>query len=174
MRRRLVRRWVLWGVLIGMFGFLIADPPLWQAMLGSRVFGAVGQLCIDEVYSPVQAVLDRELVRYGKRLLAGIPVACWQPGADPVALIREGVEENGFLTLDSTAGLFREFYDMSRLASAENLNSWRGGGQGSMEKAAWEEATGLIEAHDFELDGEARRDVERLYEQGAAMLAARN
>jgi trimethylamine:corrinoid methyltransferase-like protein len=144
---------------------------LWQAMMGTRVFGAVGQLCIDEVYSPVQAVLDRELIRYGARLVAGIPATCWQPGLDAVALIREGVAENGFLTHDTTSRLYREFYDLTRLASAENLNTWRRGKMTSMEERAWDEAAALIAAHDFELEGPARREVEKLYERGAAVVA---
>jgi len=147
---------------------------LWQAMLGARVFGAVGQLCIDEVYSPVQAVLDREIARYGERLVGGIPGSCWQPGVDPVALIREGVMENGFLTHESTSRLYRDFYDLSRLASAENLNTWRKSGAVSLEERAWEEAQALIARHDFELEGSARRDVERLYERGAALAAHAN
>ena len=49
-----------------------STSALIQAMCGVRSFGAVGQLCLDEVYSPVQAMLDRELVRYGTRLEAGI------------------------------------------------------------------------------------------------------
>jgi trimethylamine:corrinoid methyltransferase-like protein len=147
---------------------------LWQAMMGARMFGAVGQLCIDEVYSPVQAVLDRELVRYGARLIAGIPVACWQPGLDAVALIREGVAENGFLTHDTTSRLYREFYDLTRLASAENLNTWRRGKKASLEERAWDEAAALIAAHDFELEGAARREVEKLYERGAVVVAHAN
>jgi trimethylamine:corrinoid methyltransferase-like protein len=147
---------------------------LWQALLGSRVFGAVGQLCIDEVYSPVQAVLDRELVRYGARLLKGIPDSCWQPEIDAVALIREGVAENGFMAVDSTNSLYRDFYDLTRLASAENLNTWRRGGSKSMEAAAWDEAQELIRGHDFELEGPARREVERLYERGAVLVARAN
>jgi osmoprotectant transport system permease protein len=35
MRRRLARRWVLWGVLVGVFVWLIASTWLWQAMLGA-------------------------------------------------------------------------------------------------------------------------------------------
>jgi trimethylamine:corrinoid methyltransferase-like protein len=147
---------------------------LWQAMLGCRVFGAVGQLCLDEVYSPVQAVLDRELVRYGERLMAGIPVSCWMPDADPVALIREGVSENGFMTSPSTTGLFREFYDLSRLATTENLNAWRRAGMPSLEASAWQEAQRLIAAHDFQLEGAARREVEKLYERGVVLLDRSN
>ncbi len=39
MRRRLVRRWVIWGALVGVFGFLVADTALWQAMLGAAFPG---------------------------------------------------------------------------------------------------------------------------------------
>jgi trimethylamine:corrinoid methyltransferase-like protein len=147
---------------------------LWQALLGSRVFGAVGQLCLDEVYSPVQAILDRELVRYGERLLKGIPDSCWQPEIDAVSLIREGVVENGFTAMESTSRLYRDFYDLTRLASAENLNTWRRGGSKSMEASAWDEAQHLIQGHDFELEGPARTEVEKLYERGAVLVARAN
>jgi trimethylamine:corrinoid methyltransferase-like protein len=147
---------------------------LWQAMLGARSFGAVGQLCIDEVFSPVQALIDRDLVRYGARLLEAIPAPCWQPEADAVALIRDGVTENGFMTHETTGQLYRDFFDLARLASADNLNTWRHAGQVGMEERAWAEAQVLIAGHDFELPSAARREVEKLYERGTVLVAHAN
>jgi trimethylamine:corrinoid methyltransferase-like protein len=147
---------------------------LWQAMLGARDFGAVGQICVDEVYSPVQAIFDRELTRYGARLLAGIPSSCWATDPDPVSVIREGLAGDGFLPLDSTSRLYREFYDLTRIGSAESLNSWRRAGSETVEQRAWEEAQVLIAAHDFELPDAARREVESLFERGAALLGHAN
>ena len=144
---------------------------MWQALLGIRNFGAVGQLCVDEVYSPVQAILDREILRYGQRLFDGIKEECWDRNRDIVEIIKEGVAEGGFLTHDTTLDVFRDMYDFGRLSSSINLGAWRSEGSVTLEAKAWEEAQALIKGHDFELDEVRRKDVEKIYEKGVRYLS---
>ncbi|MBM3472703.1 MAG: hypothetical protein FJX75_05455, partial [Armatimonadetes bacterium] len=77
---------------------------LWQALLGVRHFGAVGQLSVDEVFSPQQAVIDREILAYVQRIMDGLDLSA---DADPLGLIREGVGQGTFIGTDDTASRFR-------------------------------------------------------------------
>lgn len=143
---------------------------LWQAALGARIFGSVGQISLDEVYSPVQAVLDRETLEYGRRLFTGISERCWDRETDVVQIIAEGVADNGFLAHDSTVGMFRAFYGAGRMSEASNLNGWRTRGAVKLEDKARTEAKRLIDAYDWHLDEQRSADVEKIYRQGVALL----
>lgn len=141
-----------------------------QAALGARKFGSVGQMSMDEVYSPVQAVLDREILEYGKRVFFGIGEDCWMREKDAVEIIREGVAENGFLLNDATVGMFRNFYGFGRLSEASNLNGWRNRGGRKMEDKAWDQAQTLIKSAGYRLDAQAEKDVNRIYSKGMEIL----
>ena len=95
---------------------------LWQAMLGARRFGAVGQLSVDEVFSPQQAVIDREILAYVARLVRGMEVG---RDVDAVALIREGVEQGSFGGLPDTVERFRGFCTFPDLFRRWNVERWR-------------------------------------------------
>ena len=142
---------------------------LWQVMLGSRRFGSVGQTCLDEVYSPVLAVLDGELLRYGKRLAGGLPPSLRDGDCDVVELVREGLED-GFLATDLTAERFREFQDLERLATAESLGSWRAGGQVGLEERAAARAAELIAGHTFSLAPDQTREIESICQRTCRVL----
>lgn len=138
---------------------------LWQAAQGARRFGAMGQMAVDEVWSPVMAVLEGELLRYGDRLQRGFE-GCWDD-TDPVEVIAEGVKDNGFFMVDSTLEVLRTMYDAGGIFSNENLNSWLNGDRTDAAQRAWEKARAMIDAHDFALDGAATRDIDRLYQKAA-------
>jgi trimethylamine:corrinoid methyltransferase-like protein len=72
---------------------------LWQALLGVRHFG-VGQLSIDEVFSPQQAVLDREILAYVERIVEGLDLE--SETVDTVTLIREGPTYGDFCLFKRT------------------------------------------------------------------------
>jgi len=143
---------------------------MWQALLGVRIFGAVGQLSVDEVYSPVQAILDKEILKYLRAVFKGVNQTGWAEDTDVVNLVREGVESGGFLDHDTTVGYFRQMYDFDILSSYANLNTWRSHGGVTINSLAWEEAQSLIRSHDFILDDTKRRDVEKLYDAGVKYI----
>ena len=141
---------------------------LWQALLGIRHFGAVGQLSIDEVFSPQQAVLDREILSYVKRVIAGID---FESGpVDPVALIREGVQAGDFMGIPDTTNRFREFYDFPDIFRHWNLGTWRSQGEPSILDEAWARAQEEIATSTFQLRDDQHREVDRIYEQATAYL----
>ena len=137
---------------------------MFQASLGMRTFGSVGQMSIDEVYSPVQAILDREILRYGERLYRGIGEDCFRYDLDIVQIVREGVEDGGFMIHDTTLETFRSFYDMERLSSASNLSTWKSMGGRKLEALAWDEAQRVADGHVYNLEDGRRKEVEKLFE----------
>ncbi len=137
---------------------------MFQASLGCRSFGAVGQMSMDEVYSPVQAVLDREILKHGERVYRGFPDHCFDDGYDIVQLVKEGSEEGTFMVHETTVSTFRSFYDMDRLATTLNLSAWQAAGARTMQAAAWDEARRIMGEHDYELPDDRRREVDRLYD----------
>ena len=146
---------------------------LWQALLGTRYFSAVGQICVDAVFSPVQAVLDREILKYLKSLFADVINIGWFDDIDIVALVKEGVDGNSFLDNQTTIDYFRKMYDFDVLSSYSNLGTWKKDGGKTMNSLAWEDAQALIKSHDFELDETKRRDVESLFEVGVKYIKNR-
>jgi hypothetical protein len=155
-----------------------AASALWQALLGVRHFGSVGQLSTDEVFSPQQAVLDREILAYVGRVVTGIELG--PPDADPVALIRAGVHEGSFLGVMDTVAGFRDFYHLG-LRSPRfpdifrhwSVRGWRAAGQPSVLDEAWARAKEEIAASDFRLADDQARAVARLYEKARAYIQGR-
>ena len=135
---------------------------LWQAMFGVRHFGAVGQLSVDEVFSPQQAVLDRAILGYVERVISGLDL---QSPTDALALIREGVEANGYIGVEDTVSRYRGFYDFPDLFRHWNLGRWREEGQPDLLREAWERAQAEIATSTFRLSEEQQREIDRIYEK---------
>lgn len=154
----------------------------WQTEMGIRHFSAVGQMSVDEVFSPVQAMLDLELAQYGNRLLKGLD-DIWIDDAKTTAaalagydlcsvkdVILEGLEGHNYLDAESTLDYFREAYDMSRITDTRNVMTWKAAGMPGFEQEAWERARGRILAHTFELEDSKKREINRLFDRYAARL----
>ena len=144
---------------------------LWQALLGGRSFGGVGQLSVDEVFSPQQVIIDQEILRYVERLVSGLDLSERVP--DPVALIREGVEEGNFLAVEDTVSRFRELYTFPDLFRHWNVGRWRSEGSPSVLSMAWERAKEVTAQSDFQLPEEQQREVDRIYEKAAGHVQQR-
>jgi trimethylamine:corrinoid methyltransferase-like protein len=141
---------------------------LWQAAMGIRRFAGVGQICVDEVFSPVQAMLDLEILGYVARLSRGLSDA-WREDVDAVQEIREGIEAGTFMANQTTLEIFRGVYEFDRLSTAMNLNSWLSGGSPRIEAMAWERAQRKIADFSYELPASRRRDVEDVYRRGTTL-----
>ncbi len=143
---------------------------LWQALLGVRQFGAVGQLSVDEVFSPQQAVIDREILAYVQRLLDGLNLSA---EVDPVALIAEGVAEGSFVGAADTALRFRSFYAFPDLFRHWSVNRWRAEGAPSVLAEAWARAKEEIAASTHRLPDEQEREINALYKRAQGYACRR-
>ena len=148
-----------------------AASALWQALLGVRHFGAVGQLSTDEVFSPQQAVLDREILGYVERVVRGIDLG--PPEVDPVELIGAGVREGSFLGVMDTVTRFRDFYHFPDIFRHWTVRGWRTAGQPSILTEAWTRAQEEITSSRFHLADDQARAVKNLYAKACAYLQGR-
>lgn len=144
---------------------------IWQAMLGIRSFSGVGQLCVDEVFSPVQAVLDKELINYGKRLFEFD--GYWNEETNIIGVIKEGIREGNFFVLDSTASNYKKNVYPNSIFSSNNLSAWIGSGSKTINELAWDEAQKIISNHNFELEDSKKKDIEKVYNKAIEYISCR-
>lgn len=142
---------------------------LWQGLNGIRSFGAAGQLCVDEVFSPLQAVLDMQILNYVKRTLKDFN-GCWDEEADYIDILKEGIEEGTFMGHETTVENFRKFYGFDHLFRYSNLNTWRQNGMKSLEDDTRDEMLQIIGRHNYELDDRKKAEIERLYAEGEKLF----
>jgi trimethylamine:corrinoid methyltransferase-like protein len=140
---------------------------LWQALLGARHFGAVGQLSVDEVFSPQQAVLDREILGYVERVVAGIEL---EAGVDAVDLIGKGIAEGHFVGMQDTLSRYRDFYYFPGLFRHWGLQRWRAEGEPSILAEAWARAQAEIASSTYELQEDVAQEIDRIYARACAHI----
>jgi trimethylamine:corrinoid methyltransferase-like protein len=143
----------------------------WQALLGARHFGAVGQLSIDEVFSPQQAVLDREILRYVERVIQGLDL---QPSVDAIELIREGVQEGYFVGAVDTVGRFRDFYRFPDILRHWSLGRWRAEGEPAILEQAWAHARDEIRTSTCALEEDRQLAVAGIYDRACSYVQGRS
>jgi len=136
-----------------------------------RRFGGVGQLSIDEVFSPQQAVLDREILAYVERVLAGLDLA--PPDTDTLGLVREGMGEGSFVAATDTVLRFREFYHFPDIFRHWKVERWRAAGEPSVLGEAWSRAQEEIAASTFRLTEDKQREVDSIYERAKRYVQSR-
>jgi len=144
---------------------------LWQALLGARGFGGVGQLSVDEVFSPQQVIIDGEILRYVERLMKGLDLG--RGPADSVGLIREGVEQGHFLAVKDTVARYRDFYRFPDLFRHWNAGRWRVEGAPSILSEAWDRAKAKIAESTFTLPADQRKEVDRIFEKAVGYVRDR-
>lgn len=144
---------------------------LWQALLGVRHFGAVGQLSVDEVFSPQQAILDREIIDYVERVIRGLD---FNSGEDnPVELIREGIHEGSFIGVADTVSRFRSFYYFPDIFRHWNVGRWRTEGEPSILSEAWARAKEEIAMSTFKLQDDQQKEINKIYKKAQSYVQGR-
>ncbi|NIA21292.1 MAG: hypothetical protein GWP05_04840 [Anaerolineaceae bacterium] len=134
---------------------------LWQAMHGVRRFRGVGQLAVDEVFSPQQAIIDDDILALVARAVRGMdPLAT---DGDPVEEIAEGLSEGTFLAQPATVAQYRQFMQFPELFRRYNVGHWQNLGSPTILDEAWQRAQQLIDENDFELPADQARDLDRIY-----------
>lgn len=144
-----------------------AFSVLFQALQGATFFGHAGQLAMDEVFSPEQAVFDREILRNVERIARGVT---WREQADGAAavdeavdLIRRGVAAGQFLELDETLDGHRDFLYESELFRHENLGTWQRNAPGSLMTRAADMAAQAVARNAWHPDEDRIRELDRIY-----------
>jgi trimethylamine:corrinoid methyltransferase-like protein len=131
-----------------------------QALSGARIFHGSGQLCSDEVYSPEQVVIDREILRSCERFISG---AEWDDNIEAArTVLKEGLDRGEFLDHESTLEHFRSWQYDSRLFPARNLGQWKNAEQNVLIRAAAviEET---LQKNTFSRPPEVLREIDGIY-----------
>ncbi|HTL53803.1 MAG TPA: trimethylamine methyltransferase family protein, partial [Planctomycetota bacterium] len=143
---------------------------LFQALQGARRISAVGQLSLDEVFSPEQAVLDVEIARSVERFVLGVP---WNTAAEgsidtAVGYIARGVTEGQYLDAPETLNRYRAAFHHSTLFRYENVQTWERRGSIPVLSAAAERAKQVVaETPACRLTPDAARDIDRIFTRAA-------
>ncbi len=132
------------------------------AFLGARHFSCAGTLSLDEIFSPEQLLLDCEIRDWVQRAIQGVWLGEETVG-DWLAEIRAGVQ-HGFIGLDSTLDHYLDHAWYPRRFQRGAIGPWLTAGQPRLSERLRDEVRQRIAAHDYELDAERRREIERIYQ----------
>jgi trimethylamine:corrinoid methyltransferase-like protein len=136
---------------------------LWQAIHGARRFHGAGQLAIDHVFSPQQAVIDDEILAMIAHVVRGLDPLAGDP--DPVAEIAEGVAGGTFIDQPATAAGFRAVSWFPKLFHRYNVGHWHEMGSPTILADAWEKAQEQIRSCDFHLPADRQQELDRIYQK---------
>ena len=142
------------------------------AMQGARTFTYAGVLCVDDLYSPVQFVIDVEMVEYIREMIESFDP---HPDIISVAGLYEELrdvclDKDMFLSHINTVDRFRNIVPSSDRIVREKLQSWLTH-QRTLKDRAREEAIDRIRnAVPFELDSDKQKELDRIYARAEANL----
>lgn len=142
------------------------------ALAGYRRFclGA-GQLSMDEVFSPVMFIVDREIARFITHIIRGVDY----DGRPDAALeaIAAGVAEGNFFMHETTLANMRQDFQ-SKLFPRVSLDAWRAAGSPSVRQKAKEEVRALIEGHKLSLPAGVQQEVDAVYAEAVSFQHGRH
>lgn len=130
------------------------------ALAGARIFTNSGVICVDEIYSAEQVVMDYEIVQYARRVVEGLEM---NEEALSVALIEEIGPGGNYLSHASTLEKCRTAFWMPDLFEHTMLQQWREEGCVSLREKARDMARGRIMEHQFTLPAETQRALDRIW-----------
>jgi len=122
---------------------------------------------VDLVFSPVQLLLDLELVRYYRHVVEGFPFA---EEAFCMDAIREVGPSGSFLGHETTVTGFREALWESERWAPQPLGRWQSEGSCGFTDRAREEIGALIAQHSFRLPEDQAREIDHLCREAEAAL----
>ena len=146
---------------------------LTAALQGCRRFVGLGNLCVDDLYSPTQFVIDVEIVRYVRELIESF-------SAHPDVLATEGLYElcrdcvrgdDEFLSHPDTVTKLRNILPSKGLIHREKLQSWLAHGRLLVDRAREEAIERMKRPLTFQLPGDKQKDLDRIYTDAQAALA---
>lgn len=137
------------------------------ALHGARTFRYAGTLSQDEIFSPEQLVIDKEIVEYVSHFIQGFDFG---PEKDFVRIIEEGVKEMTFLSHPTTLENYKEVYWFPRLFEHESLAQWRKEGKESIRKRIPKIVEKNISEHQFRLPIDVQKELDKIYKTAEEKL----
>jgi trimethylamine:corrinoid methyltransferase-like protein len=145
------------------------------AMQGARHFGYAGVLCVDDVFSPTQFVIDVEMVAYIRELIEAFDP---HPDiTDMTGLYEEcrdvGLGLDTFLSHPNTVRRFRNVMPSSDRIVREKLRSWLSHQQTLKDRARDEALERIAACPEFQLDEAKREGLGRVYAEAEKVLRSK-
>jgi len=138
-----------------------------MALAGRRHYRFGGLLAVDFVFSPVQLLLDVELLRYYQHVVRGFE---FSEDAFCMDSILSVGTSGSFLGEETTGHAYRDVLWRSNRWVSASLPRWQEEGQDTFEKLAQAEIERLIRQHDFHLPEDKARQLDRLCKEAEADL----
>ncbi len=138
------------------------------ALWGARHFSGAGALSLDEVFSPVQLLVDIELKDHVARLLGSLDTSCDEKAC--LRDVKEGLTQ-GFIGLERTLDRYQEMYWHPRLFERRFLGPWQGAGCPPLEQPAQKMIQELVAKHDYAPPADISAALERIYRRAEHELA---
>jgi trimethylamine:corrinoid methyltransferase-like protein len=135
------------------------------ALQGVRAFGGLGSLCVDDLFSGVQFVIDVEIVNYVREAMEAFD-------PHPDILNTEGMFDmlrdvntgkDHFISHPDTVARFRNILPSSDLLQREKLRSWLGHKQLLKDRAREECLSRIEEQKPFALPDDKQRALDKIY-----------
>lgn len=139
------------------------------AFLGARHFSCAGTLSLDEIFSAEQLLLDCEIRDWAQRGIQGL----WlgeEAVDDWLGEIRAGLQ-GGYMALDSTLDHYLRHVWYPQRFERGAIGPWLVEDQPHLSDRLRAEVRRRIANHDFELDADRRREVERIYRAAEQAIA---
>ena len=139
-----------------------------MAAEGRMIFSAAGSLSLDEVYSPVQLLYDREILAYVQRSREMMTDSL----DEALLLVDEIIADTtgSFLGADSTLDHFRTLQWDSGIFPTRMLQQWCEAGEPDEHDLAVEEIGRLLAGYEFELEADKTRALDEVYARARAAL----
>ena len=126
-----------------------------------------GLLSVDEIMSAEQVVIDMEILEYCARFSRGL---LYNDETSSVKSIAEVGAGGSFLTHDTTLAHYREAFWTPALFEHTSLGTWRERGAQDVTQRARAIAQRRIAEHEYEIEENKRRELERIYRHAESDL----
>jgi trimethylamine---corrinoid protein Co-methyltransferase len=138
------------------------------SLAGAESFTNAGMLSIDEIYSPVQVVIDMEIMNYVRRITDGYEFS-------EESISSQTIEDVvsckcHFLEHESTFENYKSMFLMPELFEHKTMDQWNNQGRKSIVNVAREIAKKNISEHSFELSREKQKELDRIYTHACVSL----
>jgi len=136
------------------------------AMLGAKHFVGLGALSMDEIFCPIQLVLDVEMMHHVGRMVKGSAVEHMPENI--VEMIQQNIDRS-FLESDLTLDNHSDFIWYPKLFTRDSLSKW----QHLKERDALDEANQIVSKlwhaePKYELDKEQKKEIDSIYSKACA------
>jgi trimethylamine--corrinoid protein Co-methyltransferase len=136
-------------------------------LAGAYVFSNAGLLCVDEIYSVQQLLIDWEIVQFCLRVIRGYDFD------EELGTLRE-IEEVGhsgtYLDHESTLADFRRYLWDPEIFRHPTLIQWQEHGSRDPAQIAWEIARDKIQKHTYRADEGVRMQLQKIYDRAQKKL----